>query len=248
MARNLDSAIKSALSGLQLFPFFCLVFTDGTTVYKYTTLDVPITLGGNPYWLDTSDDQWFDTSDDQWQDTESILWGSSTITGTYEPRGFEFESIHYTLSNVMDDCTLRIDNLDATLTSIFVGNTIEGKDAGVYLGLMDTDDTVLGTSLMFTGEVDGFELDETEVRMTIGSVFTRWGHQAYNTHSASCRWKVFKGDECGYAGGETWCDRSYSRCVNLAATATFGGFRFLPSIENKKIWWGPTPAERRTIG
>jgi len=217
MARGLNQTIKDALSGLQLFPFFCLDFTDGVSDYKYTTLDVPITLdvSGGP-------------------------------DGDYISRGFEFESINYTLSNVMDDCTLRIDNLDSVLTSIFVGGTVEEKEASVYLGLMDTDDTVLGTVLMFTGEVDSFELDESEVRLVIGSRFSRWGHQAYNKHSASCRWKVFKGTECGYSGGQTWCDRSYTRCVTLANTANFGGFRFLPSIENKRVWWGPNPDERES--
>ena len=168
--------------------------------------------------------------------------------GTYNPRGFEFESINYTLSNVMDDCTLRIDNLDSTLTAIFVDGTVEEKEASVWVGLLDSTGAVIGTALIFTGEVDSFDLDETEVRMVIGSMFTRWSNQAYNKHSASCRWKVFKGDECGYAGGQTWCDRSYTRCVALAATATFGGFRFLPSIENTKIWWGPNPSERRIEG
>jgi len=218
MARTLGGAIETALAGLQMFPFFCLDFTDGDNDYKYTTLDVPITLAveGGP-------------------------------DGDYVSRGFEFESINYTLSNVMDDCTLRIDNLDSVLTSVFVDGTIEETTATVYLGLLDTDNTVLGTVSMFTGEVDSFDLDETEVRLVIGSIFTRWGNQAYNKHSASCRWKVFKGDECGYAGAQTWCDRSYVRCVALANTANFGGFRFLPSIENKKIWWGPTPAQRALL-
>ena len=219
MARGLNETITDALSGLQLFPFFCLDFTDGDDDYKYTTLDVPITL--------------------------SVEGGPD---GDYVSRDFEFESINYTLSNVMDDCTLRIDNLDQVLTSIFVGGTVEEEEASVYLGLMDTDGSVLGTVLMFTGESDSFELDESEVRLVIGSRFTRWGNQAYNKHSASCRWKVFRGTECTYAGGQTWCDRSYTRCVALANTANFGGFRFLPSIENKKIWWGPNPSQRQAEG
>jgi hypothetical protein len=207
MARSLAQAIKDELSALQLFPFFCLDFTDGITDYKYTTLDVPITLAGSP-------------------------------SGTYQSRGFEFESINYTLSNVMDDCTLRIDNLDSVLTAIFVDGTVEETKASVYIGLLDSAGDIVGTVLMFTGEVDAFELDETEVRLVIGSMFTRWANQAYNKHSAYCRWKVFKGTECAYAGAGTWCDRSYVRCNTLGNAANFGGFRFLPSIENKKIWWG----------
>jgi len=247
MARGLNSVIKDSLSGLQLFPFFCLDFTDGATTYKYTTLDVPINFSGNPYWFDTSDDQWFDKSDDQWFDTPNTIWNLSTLTGTYQSRNFEFEGINYTLSNVMDDCTLRIDNLDSVLTPIFVGETIEGKTASVYLGLLDTDDKVLGTVLMFTGEVDSFELNESEVRLVIGSIFTRWGHQAVNVHPSSCRWKVFKGTECAYGGAETSCDRTYVRCTTLGNIANFGGFRWLPSIENKQFQWGPTRTEAAAI-
>jgi len=219
MARNLNQTITEVLEAYEMFPFFCLDFTDGDNDYKYTTLDVPqeLTVSGGP-------------------------------SGTYQSRGFEFESINYTLSNVMDDCTLRIDNLDSVLTAIFVGGTVEEKEASVYFGVMNTSGGVLGTVLLFTGEVDSFEVDETELRLVIGSLFSRWSQQAYNKHSASCRWKVFKGNECQYSGDQSWCDRSYNRCLGIGNSDNFGGFRFLPSIENKKIWWGPNPSQRRAEG
>jgi len=228
MARGLSQDILDELAAEQMFPFFALDFTDGSSDYKYTTLDVPIDLTNC----------------------------GTTASGLYQPRGFEFESINYTLSNVMDDCTLKIDNLDQVLTSIFVPGTVEEKTASVYMGLITTSGTtseVLGTVLMFTGEVDSFELDETEVRLVIGSIFTRWGHESYSKHSSSCRWKVFNGTpgavgvECAYSGPETHCDRSHTRCVELSNTANFGGFRWLPSIENKKFQWGPNQTEAEYI-
>ena len=57
--------------------------------------------------------------------TQSSSYAYQPGDGSYSSRGFQFESINYTLSNVMDDCTLRIDNLDSTLTSIFVDGTVE---------------------------------------------------------------------------------------------------------------------------
>jgi len=39
-----------------------------------------------------------------------------------------------------------------------------------------------------------------------------------------CRWKVFKGSECGYAGGSTACDRKFSTCVSYTNETRFGGF------------------------
>jgi hypothetical protein len=43
---------------------------------------------------------------------------------------------------------------------------------------------------------------------------------------------------CRYTGAETWCDRSWDRCSTLANTVNFGGFRYLPSIVGKQIFWG----------
>lgn len=216
MPKNLDATIIDELAGLSMFPFFTLDLTDGTNEYKYSTLDIPIHLTAS---------------------------GTTTISGTYLPKGFIFESINSTLSNVMDDATIRIDDLDDVLKSVFVGGSIKGKAASVHIGLIDSNEDVIGTVLLFTGEVDSFTLDESELRLVIGSVFTKWSHQTYNKHSSSCRWKVFKGVECAYGGAETWCDRSYTRCGVLANTANFGGFRWLPSIENKKFQWGPNQTE-----
>ena len=218
MARYLDLETLNELGSDEMFPFFCLDFTDGVTDYKYTTLDVPITL--------------------------NVSGGPS---GVYEPRGFQFEGINYTLSNVMDDATIKIDNLDSVLTPIFVTDDIEEQPASIYLGIMNTaadaTNEVLITILLFTGEIDSFDIDETEIRMVIGSIFSRWGHQSNNTHPSSCRWKLFKGVECQYSGDAASCDRVYETCVTLDNTANFGGFRWLPSIENKKIQFGPNQSE-----
>lgn len=46
---------------------------------------------------------------------------------------------------------------------------------------------------------------------------------------------------CRYAGAETWCDRSFKRCQDLANTLHFGGFRWISFLQDKKIWWGQTP-------
>lgn len=47
-----------------------------------------------------------------------------------------------------------------------------------------------------------------------------------------CRWR-FKGDECGYAGGETVCNRSKQRCKELGNFRRFGGF---PSVPSQSIY------------
>ena len=96
--------------------------------------------------------------------------------------------------------------------------------------------------ILFEGEIDSWDLDESKIDIVVASIFTKWQQRTLSRHPPSCRWKKFKGDECKYAGGYTWCDRTYARCVFLNNSDNFGGFRWLPSIELKEVWWGSTRA------
>ena len=217
MSRSIVSDILDQYENKQLFPFFIIDFTDGSTDYKYTSLDVTQTLTA-----------------------------SAGPSGTYAPRGFQFESISYTMGTIVDDAVVRVDNLDQSLTPAFVGGTVQGQEATLYTGVLNASGGVIGTLMLFQGEIDSFQLEEDYVQITVTSIFTNWSHKSTGKHSSSCRWKVFKGTECAYAGAEGWCDRSYTRCDALANTINFGGFRFLPDLENKTIWWGPTTEQRNS--
>lgn len=46
---------------------------------------------------------------------------------------------------------------------------------------------------------------------------------------------------CRYAGAETWCDKSYERCLALSNTLHFMGMRWIPGLQGKEIWWGQFP-------
>lgn len=48
-----------------------------------------------------------------------------------------------------------------------------------------------------------------------------------------CRYKVFKGSHCGYAGEETECNRTYTRCNELGNGPRFGGF---PGVGQQGVW------------
>ena len=45
---------------------------------------------------------------------------------------------------------------------------------------------------------------------------------------------------CQYTGASTWCDQSWERCSTLGNDDNFGGFRWLPYLSGKNIWWGRT--------
>ena len=103
---------------------------------------------------------------------------------------------------------------------------------------------------LFEGLIDDWTLSEGELRITVSNLLTSWSQRTLAKHSASCRWKKFKGQECAYTGTGAWCDRSYTRCEALGNQAYFGGFRWLPSIVEKQVWWGKdlTPVVTPTFG
>jgi hypothetical protein len=161
-------------------------------------------------------------------------------SNTYSPRGFSFDRVNYGAHFIVDSVEIALDNLDSVMTSIFVGGTPQGSPVKLELVVLDSSYAIIGSAsvTVFEGEIDSWDLDEEKLAITVTSIFSQWSQRTLSKHSASCRWKKFKGTECGYSGGETWCDRTYARCVALANTANFGGFRWLPSIIDKEIWWG----------
>ena len=209
MSRGIVAGILEQFESKQYTPFFLFQFEDAGSKYRYTSLDVPI-----------------------------VITDPAKIAGTYQPRGFNFGTVTYSLSTIVDNVTFSLDNNDDVLTPIFVEGTSQGEDAYLYVGVYDDSTAVIGVVNLFEGQIDGWELDEGEVKITITTEMSKWIQRTNALYSSSCRWKKFKGTECQYAGAENWCDRSYSRCLALGNTNHFGGFRWLPDFENRELWWG----------
>lgn len=162
------------------------------------------------------------------------------LTNNYSPLGFKFSNIKYSLSNIVDKVNIEIDNVDSVQTALFVGGTPQGGAVTLSLVVLDANLKIVNGSAvtMFQGEIDSWKLSETSLSVTITSIFYNWNQRTLSKHSPSCRWKEFKSTECSYAGASTWCDRTYPRCIALANTTNYGGFRWLPSIVDREIWWG----------
>jgi len=161
-------------------------------------------------------------------------------SNTYTPLGFSIGGVNYSSQNIVDSVDITIDNLDSVMTSIFIGGTPQGSTVTLALILLDSSYAIVGSAsaTVFEGTIDTWDLDEERCSITLTSLFSQWAQKTLSKHSPSCRWKEFKGTECGYAGAQTWCDRTYARCQALGNTDNFGGFRWLPSIIDKEIWWG----------
>ena len=175
-------------------------------------------------------------------DTEVIPTGfinDTTASGTYYSHNMVVEDITYSTSNIISEAIVKMDNINSTFSSMFVGDSIRGNAAKVYVGLVNTNTRrLIGLMLIFEGEIDSYSLNEEKLRLMIGSLFSRWDKKSNSKHGTSCRWKEFKGDKCQYSGSAAQCDRSYTTCLKLGNTANFGGFRHLAGIQYKKIQWG----------
>jgi len=213
--RTIDANILTQLEANALIPFLLFEMNIDSTDYRYTSCDVPLVVNGD----------------------------------RYEPRYFTIPDVQYSQDTIVDSLTIEFTHLDDTqdqdevssLTSIFIGGTPQDEVAIVSLVVLDpTDFTVEGDTsfTLFKGNIDEWGIIEDTISVTIMGILDQWSQRTLNQHPPSCRWKIFKGTECGYAGAETECDRSYARCDELSNTDNFGGFRWLPSIQNKSIWWG----------
>jgi len=171
-------------------------------------------------------------------------------SNVYTSIGLGAINVAYSINNVVDRINIEIDNIDSAMTGLFVGGTPTGSAAQLEQVVLNSDNNVIGdvSVVLFQGEIDKWGIDEDILKVTLVSQFVRWQQVTFSPHSASCRWKAFKSTECDYAGGSTWCDRTYTRCIALANSTNFGGFRWLPSLQNIDIEWGGESRRKRAVG
>ncbi|MEG6551908.1 hypothetical protein V6C53_16890 [Desulfocurvibacter africanus] len=95
-------------------------------------------------------------------------------------------------------------------------------------------------TLLFGGEIDSWELSEGSISCEVLNRYSRWDQKTLRVQAASCPWR-FGSPECGHVvqPGEN-CFKTHKECVGFGNVASFGGFRWLPSLDNKEITWGRT--------
>jgi hypothetical protein len=153
----------------------------------------------------------------------------------YYPRSFHIQPVNYGNPKIVDDVSVSIDDVDR---GIFA--SLGNKDSAVYpftltWVVVNREGQEIAALDIFVGEVDQWEYAPGRVDLTISSIFSQWARETTSKYSASCRWRVFKGLECKYDGVATVCDRTYDQCSIYDNVANFGGFRWLPSMVNKRI-------------
>jgi hypothetical protein len=170
--------------------------------------------------------------------------GITYDTHSFVSKQFKIDNINYSSLLQPDSISIGISNVDLAMSASVLSEDVLNKTAILYFAVRYKSGAVEYTAVdeIFRGYVSEWSIEGDEiVKITIANELMYWSKRHLRTCSATCPW-VFKGTECGYAGGQSWCDQSYDRCGELSNTANFGGFRFLPAIEEKEIWWGTVPS------
>jgi hypothetical protein len=209
-----DSDISAELA-LESFQPFWLLSIATTTTIRFTDLDIPIYHDGN----------------------------------LYSPRGLKIGDIAASSDITAETIQIELDDADQVITAFLLNEDVRNKAASLYFGVIARTAVGLETQLsrhvqeVWRGFVSGWELaGEADCRITLTHEFVLWNKEPLRTQSSSCQW-TFKGTECGYSGEAGWCDKSFDRCKKLSNSDNFGGFRFIPEIAEKEIWWGRNPTK-----
>lgn len=153
----------------------------------------------------------------------------------YVPRGMSIKSINYGESNIVSSLSLVLDDVDRGMYETF-GELGPGRyPVKLRISVLDELGVILGAYVAFSGFASQWEYTPGSLRLKVSSIFDQWGRVTISRFSASCRWKVFRGNECKYPGPGAECDRTYSQCVAYENIDNFGGFRWLPSLVNRNI-------------
>ena len=157
------------------------------------------------------------------------------------PGAFNVESINFASDLSTDKSTLALENVTSTMPGIMLNNDELGSDVTIHLGSIKTSDfSIYDVVEIFNGEITGWTLSDVDEKCTfeLSGLMARWSKKTLRIAQGSCPWP-FGGEECKYTGSLTNdCRQQYSYCKALSNQNNFGGFKFLPDLQEAKIYWG----------
>jgi hypothetical protein len=239
--RSFDADIITALAAVEARAFW-LVECHFDTTYYFTDCDIDLVYQGNVY------------QSDQGLKVSNIIQGSGF---SVDKATLEFGNVGLWMSAIILNEDVANDRVIVKYIMYSVEfPVIAGGEipAGVQIITgdvtpLDGDVTLLGGGggefyslageppTLFDGFLTDWKLKEKTATFSLSTEFMLWRKKALRLPTPSCPWS-FQGDECGYSGGEDWCDQSVERCKLLSNYDSFGGRRYIAAIEDKKLWWG----------
>jgi hypothetical protein len=173
-----------------------------------------------------------------------IRWneGLTISEETYVSRQFEVSNVEYSASPTVDKITVDFDNVDLHFSQLVLAEEVRGKIMIVHQASINRNYEVTGRTFEFWGVIDSVEITETKARFNVFSHMYLWQKKVpKRRHSSRCPWTFKDSGTCKYAGGDSNCDKSWDDCSAKANTVNFGGFRWVPSLVDQRIWWGSVP-------
>ena len=162
------------------------------------------------------------------------LWYNSN---KYNSSDYSFGNIEQSGDLGVDTVSIKFNSADGIINSLILSEDIMSRTAVLSFICVDDDYQIIEAEPLFQGLISNWTIGDANSIIEIKTELILWRKEVLRKYQSSCRWE-FKGTECGYSGDITWCDQSYEQCVALANTNNFGGFRFLPDITEKEVWWG----------
>ena len=155
------------------------------------------------------------------RNTENIDFGGET----YVKFPFELEEISEGSKGEIPQVVLRISNVTRAM-SVYAEDYDGLVGSSLVIKLVHSDHLADASPIVtHTFEVMSSVINEMWFTLTLGvSNPYRSRFPRSRVIKNFCRYKVFKGDRCQYAGGETECDRTLTRCRVLNNSNHFGGF------------------------
>lgn len=167
----------------------------------------------------------------------ALAWGGQL----WRPRGLSWNAVRLGKDEIVNSVSITIDDVDRAFYAPLMDEGPDAHPADVYLASLNSQYAIQATFLLFRGTIDSWQYGSGRLQLEIGSVLSQWSRSTLRLFSASCRWETFGGLECGYTGPIPTCSRTYLACIERNNTSNFGGFRWLPGLEGKKIAWGLVP-------
>lgn len=156
----------------------------------------------------------------------------------WKSRAIDWENMSFGNDQIVTNISFSLDDINKSLYPLFMLSEPVAYELNLYIASLDSNYQVQSTILLFRGYIDSWSYDQTILKMEASSLLNQWSRRTLRMFSGSCRWSEFKGRECKYTGDQVRCNRTFTECVTYDNAANFGGFRWLPLLQTKKIAWG----------
>ena len=161
----------------------------------------------------------------------------------YVPWGMDFGGVEYSISPTVDKVSVDLDNTDEAFSQLMQTTELRGKRFLMRIAALDQNMGVIGAPVIpFDGILDTCRAKKKNFKMDVFNHMILWKKKIpRRTHQPTCTWTFKDSVTCKYAGATATCDKSWEECVAMGNSLNFGGFRWLPSLADKSIWWGSVP-------